>query len=238
MVSAALGDPARSMRVIHHGGNNSFTECLYFGKPAIIMPYVWDGHDNATRVQETGHGFKLDRYNWTEEELQQKIMTMLTDKKMKAQAQEDVEEDAGAARADQGRQDHRQACAQSTPHDRREIRLLRTLSARSGALCRSAQGLGSSAEPDRRQFEERWRAAAQGAGRAAGSGPVAMHAGHLALVDPARRALPFRVGPGDLQASNRARRSKSCRARSILFPAGWTGTCTVHETMRNVYMLS
>ncbi|TIU57883.1 MAG: glycosyl transferase family 1, partial [Mesorhizobium sp.] len=28
--------------VIHHGGNNSFTECLYFGKPAIIMPYVWD----------------------------------------------------------------------------------------------------------------------------------------------------------------------------------------------------
>lgn len=70
--------------VIHHGGNNSFTECLYFGKPAIIMPYVWDGHDNATRVQETGHGFKLDRYRWTEEEMQQKIMAMLTDKKMKA----------------------------------------------------------------------------------------------------------------------------------------------------------
>jgi MGT family glycosyltransferase len=70
--------------VIHHGGNNSFTECLYFGKPAIIMPYVWDGHDNATRVQETGHGFKLDRYQWTDEEMQQKIMAMLTDKKMKA----------------------------------------------------------------------------------------------------------------------------------------------------------
>jgi MGT family glycosyltransferase len=70
--------------VIHHGGNNSFTECLYFGKPAIIMPYVWDGHDNATRVQETGHGFKLDRYNWTEAEMLDKIMVMLTDKKMKA----------------------------------------------------------------------------------------------------------------------------------------------------------
>ncbi|MBT4890110.1 MAG: glycosyltransferase, partial [Rhodospirillales bacterium] len=49
--------------VIHHGGNNSFTECLYFGKPAIIMPYVWDGHDNATRVEETGHGFKMHRSN-------------------------------------------------------------------------------------------------------------------------------------------------------------------------------
>jgi hypothetical protein len=28
---------------IHHGGNNSFNEALYFGKPAIIMPYCWDG---------------------------------------------------------------------------------------------------------------------------------------------------------------------------------------------------
>jgi MGT family glycosyltransferase len=70
--------------VIHHGGNNSFTECLYFGKPAIIMPYVWDGHDNATRVQETGHGFKLDRYNWSDGELEAKIIAMLTDKEMKA----------------------------------------------------------------------------------------------------------------------------------------------------------
>jgi MGT family glycosyltransferase len=70
--------------VIHHGGNNSFTECLYFGKPAIIMPYVWDGHDNATRVQETGHGFKMNRYDWTDGELASKIMTMLIDRRMKA----------------------------------------------------------------------------------------------------------------------------------------------------------
>ena len=51
--------------VIHHGGNNTFTECLYFGKPAIIMPYVWDGHDNAQRVDETGHGIKMHRADWT-----------------------------------------------------------------------------------------------------------------------------------------------------------------------------
>ena len=70
--------------VIHHGGNNSFTECLYFGKPAIIMPYVWDGHDNATRVQETGHGLKLDRYQWSDDELADKITAMLTDDAMKA----------------------------------------------------------------------------------------------------------------------------------------------------------
>ncbi len=70
--------------VIHHGGNNSFTECLYFGKPAIIMPYVWDGHDNATRVQETGHGFKLDRYDWDDAALAEKINAALNDEAMKA----------------------------------------------------------------------------------------------------------------------------------------------------------
>ena len=69
--------------VIHHGGNNSFTECLYFGKPAIIMPYVWDGHDNATRVQETGHGLKMDRYAWSDDDLAIGIETLLTDAAMK-----------------------------------------------------------------------------------------------------------------------------------------------------------
>ncbi|WP_295313065.1 glycosyltransferase [Roseobacter sp.] len=68
--------------VIHHGGNNSFTECLYFGKPAIIMPYVWDGHDNAMRVQETGYGFRSDRYDWTDEELIEKIEACLNDSEM------------------------------------------------------------------------------------------------------------------------------------------------------------
>ena len=70
--------------VIHHGGNNSFTECLYFGKPAIIMPYVWDGHDNAMRVQETGHGLRLDRYEWTDEELLDAIEMCLGDKAMRS----------------------------------------------------------------------------------------------------------------------------------------------------------
>lgn len=70
--------------VIHHGGNNSFTECLYFGKPAIIMPYVWDGHDNATRVQETGHGFKMPRYDWTDADLAAKLDACVNDPAMKA----------------------------------------------------------------------------------------------------------------------------------------------------------
>ncbi len=74
--------------VIHHGGNNSFTECLYFGKPAIIMAYVWDGHDNAMRVQETGHGFRSDRYDWTDADIIEKIEACLTDQAMAARLAE------------------------------------------------------------------------------------------------------------------------------------------------------
>ena len=70
--------------VIHHGGNNSFTECLYFGKPALIMPYVWDGHDNAKRIAETRHGFHMHRSNWNEEELTNCINEMLNDKSMQS----------------------------------------------------------------------------------------------------------------------------------------------------------
>ncbi|MGH6821369.1 MAG: glycosyltransferase, partial [Methylocella sp.] len=65
--------------VIHHGGNNSFTECLYFGKPALILPYVWDGHDNATRIRETRHGLKLHRYDWSDKDMAKAIETLLTD---------------------------------------------------------------------------------------------------------------------------------------------------------------
>lgn len=68
--------------VIHHGGNNTFTECLYFGKPALILPYVWDGHDNATRVQETGHGLTLHRYDWSDAQLAAALHTLVTDESM------------------------------------------------------------------------------------------------------------------------------------------------------------
>ena len=70
--------------VIHHGGNNSFTECLYYGKPAIVMPYVWDGHDNATRVDETGHGIKMHRNDWSGDDLAGNIRRLLSDRAMHA----------------------------------------------------------------------------------------------------------------------------------------------------------
>jgi UDP:flavonoid glycosyltransferase YjiC (YdhE family) len=75
---------AQADAVIHHGGNNTFTECLYHGTPAIITPYVWDGHDNATRVQETGHGLKMHRSDWTDQELAENLQTVLSDPAIRA----------------------------------------------------------------------------------------------------------------------------------------------------------
>ena len=56
----------------------------YFGKPALIMPYVWDGHDNAQRVEETGHGLHLHRNHWSEDELARCIDQLLNDEAMKS----------------------------------------------------------------------------------------------------------------------------------------------------------
>jgi MGT family glycosyltransferase len=74
---------AQSSVFIHHGGNNSFCEALYFGVPSLVMPYCWDGHDNATRAEETGVGHKLPRYDWTERELVSTLESLIGDTEMR-----------------------------------------------------------------------------------------------------------------------------------------------------------
>lgn len=68
---------------IHHGGNNSFCEALYFGVPSLVMPYCWDGHDNARRAGETGVGKSLHRYDWRPADLAGAIEDLLRDKPMR-----------------------------------------------------------------------------------------------------------------------------------------------------------
>jgi MGT family glycosyltransferase len=65
--------------VITHGGNNTVTEALRFGRPMILLPLFWDQYDNAQRIHETGFGIRLDTYAHAPEELAQAIERLLAD---------------------------------------------------------------------------------------------------------------------------------------------------------------
>ncbi len=70
--------------VITHGGNNTVTESLYFGKPMVVLPIFWDQHDNAQRIAETGYGARLDTYRHSGEELTGAIDRLLADEELRA----------------------------------------------------------------------------------------------------------------------------------------------------------
>ena len=65
--------------VITHGGNNTVTESLHFGRPMVLLPLFWDQHDNAQRIDETGLGIRLDTYGHDPGELTAAIDRLIAD---------------------------------------------------------------------------------------------------------------------------------------------------------------
>ena len=71
--------------VITHGGNNTDTECMWFGKPMLVLPIFWDQHDNAQRVHETGYGVRvLDLRLRNAGELAAALDRVLADERLRA----------------------------------------------------------------------------------------------------------------------------------------------------------
>ena len=70
--------------VITHGGNNTTTESLHFGKPMILLPLFWDQYDNAQRMDELGFGVRLATYEFTEAQMNDALDRLLSDTGLRA----------------------------------------------------------------------------------------------------------------------------------------------------------
>ena len=63
--------------VIHHGGNNSFTECLYYGKAMVILPFSSDQFNIAWDAEAAGLAEVADPNTVSQKELGGKIRAAL-----------------------------------------------------------------------------------------------------------------------------------------------------------------
>jgi MGT family glycosyltransferase len=86
--------------VITHGGNNTVTESIHFGRPMIVLPLFWDQHDNAQRVAECGFGVRLPSYEFEDAQLHEAIERLLaTPEPLLAEASQRLHTQPGTARA-------------------------------------------------------------------------------------------------------------------------------------------
>jgi MGT family glycosyltransferase len=77
--------------VISHGGNNTVTETLHFGKPLIVLPLFWDQYENAQRIDELGFGVRLNTYGFGDAELTDAVERLLGDTALRTRLAEQGE---------------------------------------------------------------------------------------------------------------------------------------------------
>jgi MGT family glycosyltransferase len=86
--------------VITHGGNNTVTESIHFGKPMVVLPLFWDQHDNAQRMAECGFGVRLPTYEFEDAQLHEAIDRLLASPNERLeQASARLQAQPGTARA-------------------------------------------------------------------------------------------------------------------------------------------
>jgi len=73
---------ARAAAMISQGGLGSIKECLYFGVPMLVIPFVNDQPLNAARVRHHGLGISLSPGNVTVEGLHSEINRLLKDREI------------------------------------------------------------------------------------------------------------------------------------------------------------
>ncbi|MFW0153480.1 glycosyltransferase [Mycobacterium sp. smrl_JER01] len=87
MVGAQMLPQTRIMplvdAVISHGGNNTTTEALHFGKPLIVLPLFWDQYENAQRIDELELGARLDTYHFDDDDLIRALDRLLSDEPLR-----------------------------------------------------------------------------------------------------------------------------------------------------------
>jgi MGT family glycosyltransferase len=74
--------------VITHGGNNTVTECLHFGKPMVVLPLFWDQYDNAQRMDELGLGVRLPTFEFEDAQLGEAVQRLVADDALRARLNE------------------------------------------------------------------------------------------------------------------------------------------------------
>lgn len=70
--------------IITHGGNNTVTECFYYGVPGfVICPIFTDQYDNAQRIEEQRLGKRVDPFHCQDSQLLDTIEEVLADKSIR-----------------------------------------------------------------------------------------------------------------------------------------------------------